>query len=126
MNESIFFTQKDVVEVQLASSAIAAGIKVLLKHAGANLKNVEMLFIAGAFGNSLCIDNAKRIGLLPQIENSKIRFIGNASLTGSKLSLLSCAHREYAETLRQKTRYLNLSLEPEFQTEFENAMMFPE
>ena len=42
------------------------------------------------------------------------------------MALLSVNERRYAEELRQKTEHVDLSLDPEFQMEFGNAMMFPD
>lgn len=124
--EPIFLWQKDVRELQLAAGAIRAGIHILLKRAGFQPEDVEAVLLAGAFGNFIRRSNARRIGLLPQIPCEKIRFIGNAASLGAKMCLLSSEERNTAEALRTKAVHVDLSLDPAFQDEFVDAMMFPD
>ena len=93
----------------------------------ANLKPDDLgtVLLAGAFGNFIRRNNARRIGLLPQIPCGRIRFIGNAASLGAKLALLSADERERASQLHEKTEHVDLSMDPEFQNEFGMAMMFP-
>jgi uncharacterized 2Fe-2S/4Fe-4S cluster protein (DUF4445 family) len=122
----IMITQKDIRELQLAAGAVRAGINILLKRAGIAADELDAVLLAGAFGNFIRRNNARRIGLLPQIPCDKIRFIGNAASLGAKMALLSSREREYSERLRGKTEHVDLSLDPEFQMEFSAAMLFPE
>lgn len=124
--QQICIFQKDIRELQLATGAIRAAINILLRHAGIEAGELGAVLLAGAFGNFIRRSNARRIGLLPQIPCSRIRFIGNAASLGAKLALLSVDEREYAEDLRCRTRHVDLSLDPEFQEEFGMAMMFPD
>ena len=124
-NEPIYLWQKDVRELQLANGAIRAGINILLRRAGLATDDLRQVLLAGAFGNFIRRNNARRIGLLPQIPCDRIRFIGNAASLGAKLALLSAHEREYTRQLREKAEHVDLSLDTEFQTEFGTAMMFP-
>jgi len=123
--EPIYLWQKDVRELQLAMGAIRAGVNMLLRRAGLGPGDLDSVLLAGAFGNFIRRSNARRIGLLPQIPCSRIRFIGNAASLGAKLALLSAAERERASVLRGKTEHVDLSLDPGFQMEFAEAMIFP-
>lgn len=124
--EPVYLWQKDVRELQLAAGAIRAGINILLRRAGLTPDDIHQVLLAGAFGNFIRRNNARRIGLLPQIPCDRIRFIGNASSLGAKLALLSEHERERAQKLQKIAEHVDLSLDPEFQTEFGTAMMFPE
>ena len=64
--------------------------------------------------------------MLPPIPCNRIRFVGNTSSFGAKRALLSSQEKNYAISLIGKVRHIDLSLAPEFQTEFSNAMLFPE
>jgi len=123
--EPVFLWQKDVRELQLATGAIRAGINILLRRVGLKPDDLGNVLLAGAFGNFIRRNNARRIGLLPQVPCGRIQFIGNAASLGAKLALLSAPERERAERLRVKAEHIDLSLDPEFQMEFGNAMMFP-
>lgn len=123
--EPIYLWQKDVRELQLATGAIRAGINILLRRAGVGEKDLGAVLLAGAFGNFIRRNNARRIGLLPQIACDRIRFIGNAASLGAKLALVSADERERTSELARRTEHVDLSLDPEFQMEFGMAMMFP-
>ena len=123
--QPIYLWQKDVREVQLATGAIRAGINILLRRAGLTPANLRQVLLAGAFGNFIRRNNARRIGLLPQIPCDRIRFIGNAASLGAKLALLSIHERERAREICENAEHVDLSLDVEFQTEFGSAMMFP-
>jgi uncharacterized 2Fe-2S/4Fe-4S cluster protein (DUF4445 family) len=122
----ILLWQRDVRELQLAAGAIRAGINILLRRAGVAPEALGAVLLAGAFGNFIRRNNARRIGLLPQIPCSRIRFIGNAASLGAKLALLAEEERAYAEAMRKRTRHVDLSLDAEFQNEFSMAMLFPD
>lgn len=118
--------QKDIRELQLANAAIRAGINILLGAEGLSPADLDSVLLAGAFGNFIRRSNARRIGMLPPIPCSRIRFVGNTASFGAKRALLSTAEKEYAERVGRETRHLDLSLDPSFQAEFSGAMLLPE
>ena len=84
--------------------------------------DLHQVLLVGAFGNFIRRNNARRIGLLPQIPCDHIRFIGNAASLGAKLALLSVHERQGARELQEKAEHVDLSLDAEFQTEFGTAI----
>ena len=123
----VALTQRDVRELQLAAGAIRAGIAILLKCAGIAMNDVTQVLIAGGFGSFIRRSNAQRIGLLPpELPHQRIRYVGNASLSGARWALLSTAARRRAEELARQTRHVELSTDPDFAMEFAIAMRFPE
>ncbi|MEI7881673.1 MAG: ASKHA domain-containing protein [bacterium] len=118
--------QRDIRELQLANAAIRAGVNILLKIAGLQPEQLETILLAGGFGNFIRRNHARRIGMLPPIACSKIRFVGNTASFGAKRALLSSNEKLTAAKLINRVRHVDLSLDPEFQTEFGNAMLMPE
>ncbi len=123
---SIFLRQKDVREFQLASGAIRAAIAILMTQAGLSSEDLDGIIVAGGFGNSMNTNNAIRIGLLPDAPASKIRFAGNTSLLGAEKAAVDIAAWDYAAEIAQNVEAVDISLDPEFQMEFADAMIFPE
>jgi uncharacterized 2Fe-2S/4Fe-4S cluster protein (DUF4445 family) len=122
----VVLTQRDIRELQLAVGAIRAGIKIMLKKAGIEAKEINRVLIAGGFGSFIRRTNAQIIGLLPgEIDHEKMNYVGNASLAGAKWALLSSNARKHAEELARRTKHLELSLDTNFQMEFAEAMIFP-
>ena len=121
----VVITQRDIRQVQLAKGAIRAGIDLILEQAGMTAGDLEEILLAGAFGNYISKMSAVRIGLLPAIPPERIRFVGNAALTGAKMALLSCQARADAEQIRRKSVHLDLAGLPAFADAFADAMSFP-
>jgi uncharacterized 2Fe-2S/4Fe-4S cluster protein (DUF4445 family) len=124
--EPIFLYQRDIRELQLANGAIRAGINILLRMAGLTPADLGAVLLAGAFGNFIRRNHARRIGMLPPIPCERIRFVGNTASFGAKRALLSTQEKAYAGRMMEKVRHVDLSLDPEFQMEFGAAMLFPE
>ena len=119
-------THRDVRELQLATGAIRAGIRILLHQAGVSPSDLQCVLIAGGFGSFIRRNHAQRIGLLPtEIDHCRLHYVGNTSLSGAKWALLSTRARERAEDLARSTEHVQLSEDPDFQDEFAQAMIFP-
>lgn len=123
--EPLCLYQRDIRELQLANGAIRAGISILLKMEGVEPDDLGAVFLAGAFGNFIRRSNALRIGMFPQLASDKIRFVGNTASFGAKRVLLSSDERDRANGVASGTRHVDLSLSPDFQMEFSEAMLFP-
>ena len=66
-------------EVQLAKAAIAAGIQMLMERLEITEKEIQTVYIAGAFGNYMNPVSAGKIGLLPASLVEKVKPVGNAA-----------------------------------------------
>jgi len=123
--KEITVTQKDIREIQLAKAAIYAACSILMEKKKLKEKDFEKVFIAGAFGNYLNLENAKVVGLIPDIPLEKVKFIGNAAIAGAKMALISVEAREKASKISEKVRYLELAADPNFNKEFISATLIP-
>jgi len=121
----ITITQKDIRELQLAKAAIYTGCSILMKKKNLREEDIDKLLIAGAFGNYINPENAKIIGLIPDIPTEKVRFVGNTAVMGAKMALISKEVREIAESLTKIVRYHELAADPDFNSEFINAIPIP-
>jgi len=123
--KDIVLTESDVENVIRAKAAIYAGVSVLLKEVGLSLDIVERVYIAGGFGNYLDIDKAIMIGMLPDLPEEKFSFIGNTSIAGAYLCLLSQNMRQEAEEIAKKMTYVELSVSRGFMDEYMSALFLP-
>ena len=120
--EPVTFTQNDIRMVQLAKSAIHAGIRTLLHTA--ELQSVRELLIAGGFGSYLDVENAAKIGLFPEEMLPCIRVIGNAALSGAAMLLLNTDYRKVCESHAKCAKIVELSSNPFFADEYMERMLF--
>ncbi len=121
----ITILQKDIREVQLAKGAIFSGIAVLLRYLKQSFKDIERVFVAGAFGSFIDPYRAQVIGLFPELDSAKFEIIGNAAGTGARMVLLSKSLRKEAINLARQIRYVELAESPWFKEEFTDAMFLP-
>jgi len=125
MEDGVFITQQDVREVQLAKSAIAAGIQVLMNEMGVGFDEVGRLCLAGGFGNYIDRESAVKIGLLPQELADRIVPVGNAAGAGARRVIVNQDEWTAAdEILPGMMRYVELSARSDFQELFVEKMMF--
>ncbi|RLF20106.1 MAG: hypothetical protein DRM97_07945 [Thermoprotei archaeon] len=110
----ILLRQSDIRKLQLAKAAIRAACELLMRKAKVSAEDLEVLYVAGAFGTYMDPENAIDIGLIPRVDPSKVTFIGNGSLMGCELFLLSSKARELMKALIKRVRHLNLHLESEY------------
>ncbi len=118
----IVLTQKDIRKLQLALGSFKSALKTLLSVADINIDSLEKVIIAGDFGYKINFDNAVRIGLVPPCDHKNVEFIGNGSLTGAEMVLLSKEYRETAETLLNLTTVIDLRKQRDFDKIFINEL----
>lgn len=124
--EGVVLTQKDIREMQLAKSAVRAGLETLIKKAGLSYKDIDVLYLAGGFGQYINIDSAVAIGLLPTDLKEKIVVVGNTALAGAiKYGLIENAE-DKASVLKSKAEEIDLSTDPTFQEGYMTYIMFEE
>jgi uncharacterized 2Fe-2S/4Fe-4S cluster protein (DUF4445 family) len=108
-----------------AKAAIYAGISLLLKKVGLTFDDIERVYIAGGFGNYLNVDKAIIIGMLPDIRREKYTFLGNTSIAGAYLCLLSDRMRKEAAEIARKMTNVELSVSRRFMDEYMSALFLP-
>ena len=125
IGRDIVITQADINNLVRSKAAVYAGASVLIKSMDLSFDDIEQMFIAGGFGNYLDLPAAVAIGLLPDIPLEKVKFIGNSSLSGAKLALLSREALDEVERIAQKMTYIDLSSNNQFMDEYSSALFLP-
>ena len=98
---------------------------MIIEKKSLSLKNLDGIFIAGAFGTYLNISNSIRIGLLPPISEEKIHFVGNSSLAGAKALLISSSLRTKSGAMPKIIEFFSLATNVQFQEYFVDSLEFP-
>jgi len=124
-SRKIVFTQPDVTNLIRSKAGVYAAISILLKTMNVNQMDIECVYLAGGFGNYLDVSNAVAIGMLPDVPVERIHFVGNSSIAGSKLPLLSMDAYEAAAEIANKMTYIDLMTNPEYMEEFIKANFIP-
>ena len=120
----VFLTQKDVRAVQLAKSAVAAGIVTLTHASGAEPDRVDSLSIAGGFGSYLDVKSAGAIGLIPEELVPRTRVLGNAALRGAAMLLLDRTLQARCESTARQAVTVDLASSKVFFQAYTDCMFF--
>lgn len=118
----VCLTQKDVRELQLAKSALRAGMDTLLAEAGLTYESLDEIILAGGFGSVLSVDSAVEIGLFPAVCRHRVRAVGNAAGAGAMALLLDKNAAEQIEALAKRVELVELSCNPVFARQFIRGM----
>jgi len=117
----VVLTQKDIQEFQLAKAAIATGMEILIRKLGIRADEITNVYIAGAFGSYINMDNVISTGMLG-FRTGNVRKLGNAALMGAKMFLFS--DLSLTDNILEITSHVNLESEPCFQDLFVDHMRF--
>jgi uncharacterized 2Fe-2S/4Fe-4S cluster protein (DUF4445 family) len=121
----IVITQSDINNLIRSKGAVFAAIKSLMDYVGLSFEDIDTVFVAGGFGSYLDISKAIGIGLLPDIDPGRVRFIGNSSLMGARMCLLSTHSLERAAQIAKNMTNIELSVYQPFMDEYVAAMFLP-
>jgi uncharacterized 2Fe-2S/4Fe-4S cluster protein (DUF4445 family) len=121
----IVITEVDLDNLMRAKAAIFAGFSVLARSVGLTLDAVERVLIGGAFGQYIDVEKGIQIGLLPDMPYDSFHFLGNTSVRGAYMALLSREMRRRVADVGRMMTYLELSADNTFFDEFNAALFLP-
>jgi uncharacterized 2Fe-2S/4Fe-4S cluster protein (DUF4445 family) len=121
----IVLTEPDLDNILRAKAAIYAGVSTLLRQVGLAVEDIQRVYIAGGFGNYLDVQGAVVLGMLPDLPLERFSFVGNTSIAGAYLCLVSERLREEAEAIAHKMTYVELSVLRGFMEEYMSALFLP-
>ena len=123
-DQPVTFSEGDVNALAQAKGANVAGLQIAFAEYGIGYDDLDVFYLAGGFGRHLNIESAKRIGLIPSIDAARIVQVGNASVEGACIALLSCAKRAELERLVRRVTHCRLETHPGFFDYFVNGCQF--
>lgn len=121
----VTISEVDIDNFIRAKGAIFSAINIMLESLGFDVSQLDKVIVAGGIGSSINMKNAVNIGMLPDIDLEKYRFIGNSSLIGAYEMLCSCKAGIKVRELGRNMTYLELSADPKYMDEFVAACFIP-
>ncbi len=117
--------QMDIRELQLAKGALRAATKLLCRVAEIKDADLAEVLLAGAFGANLQHDIAIGLGMLPDVDPSAVRPVGNASLDGATLFARDPdGARARLADVRTRLEHVELAMRDDFQDVFVASLDF--
>jgi len=124
-SREIAINEVDIDNFIRAKGAIYSAIDTLLASVDMTADMIDTVYVAGGIGSGINMQNAVRIGMFPDVELEKFRYIGNSSLTGAYAMVMSDeANAKCAEVAANMT-YLELSTYPGYMDNFVAACFLP-
>ena len=122
---AVVITESDIDNLLKSKGAVFAAIKSLTDYIGLGFDMIETFYVAGGFGSFLDIGKSIAIGLLPDIPKERIQFVGNSSLTGARMCLLSETALETCLNISRSMTNIELSTYQPFTDEYIAALFLP-
>ena len=121
---TVSVNESDINELAQAKGANVAGLHVVFNRYGIRFDDLDIFYLAGGFGRNLDVRSSRRIGLIPNIDESKIVHVGNAAIEGACIALLSRTKRSELEELVSRVTHCRLETDPEFFNYFVEGCQF--
>ena len=121
LSHRVALTQMDIRELQKAKGAIRVAADIALERLGVRPEELRRVYLTGAFGSQLNIDAVLGVGLIPDVDRSRIELITNGAGFGAAMFLQDKGF-QIGEELAARTAHVELDLEPEFNMRFVESM----
>ena len=121
----IEISEVDIDSFIRAKGAIFSAIRTMLGAIGFTVDMIDAVYVSGGIGSGIRMDHAVSIGMLPDISPEKYHYIGNTSLAGAVMMLLSKEAEQKVTDLARNMTYMELSNEPSYMEEFVASCFLP-
>ena len=123
--KDVEITEVDIDNFIRAKGAIFSAIRTMLSSLDFDVSMIDDVYVAGGIGSGINMQNAVNIGMFPDVPLEKFHYIGNSSLTGAYLMLLSTQAEKKTYELASNMTYMELSTVPTYMDEFVGACFIP-
>ncbi len=124
-DQPLCITESDIENILRAKAAIYSACALMLEQVGVEFEDLSQVYIAGGFGRFLDLKQAVTLGLVPDLPQERFRFIGNASLIGSYMVVVSREYRKRQVRLSGRMTYFDLSIAPGYMDQYTGALFLP-
>ena len=121
----VSINEVDIDNFIRAKGAIFSAIDTLLQSVDMTPDCIDQVYVAGGIGSGINMKNAVNIGMFPDVELEKFRYIGNSSLTGAYAMVLSDEANAKCHEVGANMTYLELSTYPGYMDSFVAACFIP-
>ncbi len=123
--KALTISELDIENIIRAKAAIYSACALMLKQVGMTFADITSIYIGGGFGRFLDLEKATIIGLVPDLPREKFHYIGNSSLMGSYMVLVSQEYRRRQVELARRMTYVELNTDPGYMDQYTAALFLP-
>ena len=107
-------SRANISSLAQAKSANYCGQWIVLRRYSVPLDRIAKLYLAGGFANYVNVSNAVDIGFIANLPAERIDKVGNASLEGATIMLLSSGMRDEVERMVGRIEHVELETTSDF------------
>ena len=100
-------------------------INTVLLSVGLTADQIDRFYVAGTFGQYIDPSMAVAVGMLPDLPLSRFVPLGNSSLKGAVLALLSAKARKQVDDVWKRLTYLEMNVNQDLMNRFSAARFIP-
>ena len=124
-HKELVLTQHEIQNFLLSKAAMFSFLYVFVRSLGLTFRDISKVYIAGALGCGINLENAITIGLLPDMPRDKFIPLGNASLGGAEMVLLDRGLIDQIEDLLPMITYREMNENQDLMNVLQGAMFIP-
>ncbi len=121
----IVITRQDMAYLMDSKAAVCGAIGVLLRKYRVTISDIRHVYLAGAFGTYGSVEKMTEFGILPEFPHAEFHRMGNGSLTGAYMALVSEEVRRRAAAIAGRMAYIDLLVDTDFIDEYWAALRIP-
>jgi len=122
---ALTLSQPDIDALIRSKAAMYTILTTVTRMINVSVLDISRFYIAGTFGFTIDPKSAITIGMIPDLALETFKPLGNTSLTGASLALLSGKAREEIYKIRDRVTYVELNVNQEFMNLFSAAKFIP-
>ncbi len=122
---ALTLSQPDIDALIRSKAAMYTILTTVTHMINVSIQDISRFYIAGTFGSYIDPRSAITIGMIPDLALETYKPLGNTSLTGASLALLSGEAREEIYKIRDRVTYVELNVNQEFMNLFSAAKFIP-
>lgn len=123
--KALRINENDIENIIRTKAAIYSACALMLKQVDMTFDDLSCIYVAGGFGRFLDLDKATVLGLIPDLPREKFKYIGNSSLMGSYMTLISRDYYQRQIELANRMTYIELSTDPAYMDQYTAALFLP-
>ena len=123
--KDLTISQADLDSLIRSKAAMYTILETIAMTVGLNLDELGTFYVAGTFGCFINPRSAIAIGMLPDLPLERYVPIGNSSLQGAALALISENAVDEIDRIRDRITYLELNVNQDFMNRFSAAKFIP-
>ncbi len=124
-NKGLTISQIDIDGLIRSKAAMYTILTTIANTVTIPLNEIKRFFVAGTFGSYIDPKSAITIGMIPDLPLENYISLGNTSLKGAAMAILSGQAKKEIHEIRDRITYLELNVNQEFMNLFSAAKFIP-